>query len=121
MSIIRYLLDENVDPALLRALNRKVPDMVVWHVGGPGAPPLGTLDPDILLWIEAEGFILVTNNRRSMPGHLRDHLEAGRHIPGILILDDDMSIGETVDELELIMGASEADEYIDQIKHLPLP
>ncbi len=31
-----------------------------------------------------------------------------------------MSIGETIEELLLIWGASEADEYQDQLVYLPL-
>ena len=120
MSVIRYLLDENIDPVFLKGLNRRAPGIIVRHVGGPGAPPLGTLDPDILLWIEAEDFILVTNNRHSMPGHLRDHLAAGQHIPGIFLLNDNMSIGQTIDELILIQGTAMPEEYVDQIKHLPI-
>jgi hypothetical protein len=42
---------------------------------------LWTLDPEILLWCEAHRFILVTNNRRSMPRHLADHLAMGCQNP----------------------------------------
>lgn len=67
MSEIRYLLDENVNPALNSALKRREPNLTVWQVGKLEAPALGTLDPEILTWCENNGFILVTNNRRSMP------------------------------------------------------
>lgn len=120
MSVIKYLLDENVNPRLGKALKRHTPEMAVWQVGDPGTPPLHTLDPDILIWCEANGFTLVTNNRASMPTHLRDHLGAGRHMPGIFILNPNMTIGETVDELTLIWGASEPDEYYDLLHYLPL-
>lgn len=52
--------------------------------------------------------------------HLTEHIKAGRHIPGIFELNPDMSIGETVDELVLIWGASEIHEYQDLILYLPL-
>ena len=53
MSSVRYLLDEHVDPTLRAQLVRHAPDLVVWMIGDPGAPKRGTLDPDILLWCEA--------------------------------------------------------------------
>lgn len=56
-----------------------------------------------------------------MPIHLTDHIGQGRHVPGILILNPDMSIGQSMDELILISEASFEDEYQDQIVHLPLP
>jgi len=120
MSPIKYLLDENVDRAIRAGLHRHWPDMVVWIIGDPDAPQRGTHDPDILLWCEANNFTLVTNNRASMPDHLRSHIAAGRHIPGIFILNPSMTVGETIDELALIWGASEADEYIDLLRFLPI-
>jgi Domain of unknown function (DUF5615) len=81
MSNIHYLLDENVDPLFRTELLRREATIVIWKVGSPGAPPRETLDPDILRWCEENNFILVTNNRRSMPRHLRDHLAEGDTFP----------------------------------------
>lgn len=68
---------------------------MVWMIGNPGAPQYGTLDSDLLLWCKATNFFLVTNNPKSTPVHLQDHLEAGHHIPGILTLAPTMTLGET--------------------------
>jgi Domain of unknown function (DUF5615) len=57
--------------------------MEVVAIDDPEAPSAGTSDPAILVWLEQHGYILVTENRSSMPRHLPDHLEAGRHVPGI--------------------------------------
>lgn len=56
MSEIRYLLDEHINPRLRRALKVVAPELVVWMVGDVGAPPLQSLDPEIILWCEANGF-----------------------------------------------------------------
>jgi hypothetical protein len=120
MSNIRYLLDENVDPLYRRELLRREPEMIIWRVGDIKAPLEGTLDPEILTWCETHGFILVTNNRRSMPQHLRDHLAQGHHIPGIIELNPNMNIGTTIEELLLIWGAAKDDEYRDKIAYLPV-
>lgn len=116
----KYLLDENTDPRLKRALLRHSPDMTVRCVGDPGAPPLETKDPEILIWCERRKFTLVTNNRASMPVHLRDHLAAGGHIPGIFILKRGMPMREIIDELVLIWEAAEPHEYADGIQFLPV-
>ena len=55
-----------------------------------------------------------------MPVHLQEHLAAGRRAPGIFTLNQNMPLGETADELVLIWGASEAEEYINQLNYLPL-
>ena len=109
-----------MDPRLRTALHRRVPELVVWVVGDPAAPERGTPDPEILQWCAVNDFSLVTKNRASMPVHLSDHLDAGQHVPGIFILHPSMSIGDTVDELALIYGASESDEYRDLLIYLPI-
>ena len=55
-----YLIDENTTPALADQLRRRQPALEVASVGDDVAPPKGTPDPNILLWIEAHGFTLVT-------------------------------------------------------------
>ena len=117
---IRYLLDEHLNPAYRSQLVRREPELVVRMIGDLDAPPKGTLDPDILIWCETNGFILVTNNRKSMPGHLADHLASGHHVLGIFTINTDQSIGQSVEELITIAGASEEDEYQDRIEYLPL-
>jgi hypothetical protein len=79
-----FLLDEHVNRAIQRQLRRLDPDIDVLAIGDPEAPRSGTSDPDILVWLETNGYILVTENRNTLPGHLTDHYASGRHVPGIL-------------------------------------
>ncbi|MBE9011279.1 DUF5615 family PIN-like protein [Pseudanabaenaceae cyanobacterium LEGE 13415] len=118
--MLKYLIDENVDPLYAVQLRRLQPELIVCVIGEPATPTRGTLDPEILLWCEEFQFILVTNNRSSMPVHLKDHLSEGHHIPGIFILSRTLTIKQNLDELILIAEASFEDEYQDQIIHLPL-
>lgn len=120
MRDIHYLLDENADPDLRAGLLRRNPEMIVWQVGDPGAPSRSTPDPEILRWCEENTFVLVTNNRRSMPRHLRDHLAEGRHVPGIFQLNPHMTMGDTIEELVLIWEVASIQDYRDAIIYLPL-
>ncbi|MCG9891318.1 MAG: DUF5615 family PIN-like protein [Thermosynechococcaceae cyanobacterium MS004] len=70
---VKFLLDENLPPRLKTALLRLNPQIDVLRVGEPSAPPNETLDPEILIYLEASQRLLVTDNRSSMPGHLTDH------------------------------------------------
>lgn len=117
---IQYLLDEHIASLYRTQLMRQAPDLIVRMIGDPDAPARGTLDPEILIWCETYDFILVTNNRKSMPRHLADHLAESRHIPGIFVIDPFSKIGETLTELIIIAGASFAQEYQDRIEYLPL-
>ncbi|MGB5770048.1 MAG: DUF5615 family PIN-like protein [Crocosphaera sp.] len=117
---LKYLIDENVDPIYPTQLRLKQPELTILVIGEPLTPFKGTKDPEILSWCEEYGYILVTNNRRSMPVHLKDHINMNKHIPGIFILNPQLTIGQNIEELLLIAESSYSDEYKDQIIHLPL-
>lgn len=118
--MLKYLIDENVDPIYTNQLRRFNPNLFVIAVGDITAPPKGTLDPEILVWCEENGCILVTNNRKSMPVHLADHIASNWHIPGIFILSPKLSFGENLEKLILIAEGSFENEYQDRIEFLPL-
>lgn len=118
--MLQYLIDENVNPIYPSQLRYRQPELTVRVVGEPNILPYGTLDPEILCWCEEYDFVLVTNNRRSMPVHLAEHLKQGRHIPGIFILSPRLSIGDNIEDLIFIAAASFENEHQDQIVHLPV-
>lgn len=107
---VRYLLDENVDPRFRVALKRVDSDIEVWMVGDPGAPSLGTLDPDIQDWCERHQLVLVTHNRASTPVHLRDHLAQGQHSPVIFVIRPRTLLTAIVEELALVSGTGQTEE-----------
>jgi len=117
---VRFLLDENVPLLLKRALLRHEPRVDVLRVGDPQAPPLGTLDPDLLVFLEHSRRLLITLNHASMPGHLRAHYTAGRRLWGILWVRKGATIRQLVEELLLTWEASEAEEWVDFMGDIPL-
>ncbi len=115
-----FLLDEQLPKWWRRAINRLQPALKLRQVGQAGAPPLQSADPLLLEWCETNDFYLLTNNRSTMPHHLGAHVAAGRHIPGIFVVDPRMDIADLSNDLALIDGASFPLEHQDQIKFLPL-
>jgi hypothetical protein len=115
-----FLLDEQLPKWWRKQILHLQPQLSIWRIGDPPAPELGTLDPVILEWCETQDAFLVTNNRTSMPTHLADHVERGRHVPGIFVVDPGRNIVSLADDLALIEGASFPDEFRDQIQYLPL-
>ncbi|MBE9005610.1 DUF5615 family PIN-like protein [Fortiea sp. LEGE XX443] len=118
---LKYLIDENVNPIYPNQIRLREPEIVIKIVGEPDTPSKSTLDPEILCWCEENNFVLVTNNRTSMPVHLAEHIVVNRHVPGILTLNPNLSIGENIEELIILALASKDDEYQDRIVYLPLP
>ncbi len=115
-----YLLDEHVNPLLKKGLNEHWPDIPVFRIGAPGAPPLSTLDPEILEWCVANNAILVTNNRASMPVHLKERMATGQHVNGIIVMNDKLLWGEIIEELATIWLATSLKEHINLIRYLPI-
>ena len=52
--------------------------------------------------------------------HLSDHKEKGGHVPAIFTINLAVPMGKIIEELILIAGASDEDEYTDQITYIPL-
>jgi hypothetical protein len=119
MSSPRFLLDENVPPYLGMALRRREPVIDVLRVGDPAAPPLGTLDPDLLLAGETLGRTLVTFDRKTMSEHLQAHAQAGHATAGVVLMRQGHTLARFVNEILLIWGASTADEWVNVTMTIP--
>lgn len=120
---LRYLLDENLRGPLWQAVRQHNSQgqhlLDVVRVGDPPDLPLGASDPDILLWTEREGRLFVSLDKRTLPGHLARHLQAGGHVPGILIVAPGSAIAPVVDYLVLAAYAGDAADYQDGITFIP--
>jgi len=120
VSRLRFLLDEHLAHAIRSQLLRLDAEIEILVMGQPFAPAIGVADPDILLWLEQTGYVLVTNNRRTMPDHIRAHYDSGHRIPGLFLLKRHARIGQVIEQLYLLWVASEAEEYVDRVLYLPL-
>src|SRR5262245_34478461 len=107
---LSFLLDEHLRGLLWRAIQRHNArgglSVDAVRVGDPADLPLGSNDPDILAWAERENRILLTLDRDTMADHLTQHVQAGRHSPGVFILDASCSLAALLSFLELAAHAS---------------
>ena len=120
---LRFVLDENQRGPLWRAVIRhnqagSYPLDVV-RVGDSLDLPLGSTDPDILLWCERGDRILVSFDKTTMAGHLTNHLQTGHHSPGIFLLRRASRLSLIVAHLALVTHASDAWEWQDRIEFIP--
>lgn len=114
-----FLLDENLSPRFKEAVLRLEPNIDILRVGDRGAPELGTLDPELLTFLEVSQRVLVTDNRKSMPEHIKAHWAAGGHIWGLFWLRPGMTVGRYAEELFLVWETSQAEEWIDRLEWIP--
>lgn len=120
---LSFLGDENLPGRFFRAVQRHnargVYPLDLLRVGEPSDLPLGSLDPAILLWIEATGRILLTLDERSIPVHLANHLQQSRHVPGIFQIHPNARMVDVIEFLVLAAYASQPSEWQDQIRMIP--
>ena len=115
----RFLIDENLSPDIAAGVRHRNSAVDSISIGGPGALAKNTLDPEILLYCEASHRVLVTNNRKSMPAHLAAFAAEGRRHWGIFEVRDGATVGDLIDELLLIWGATDASAHIDRVRWIP--
>lgn len=113
---IQYLFDENLDPRFVKVLARHYPVINALRIGDENAPPLGTKDPDLLRYLQKAQRTLVTDNRKSMPGHVAEYVSNGGHHWEIFMISKAASYKRIVDTLAIYWEVSEAEEWVDQIE-----
>jgi predicted nuclease of predicted toxin-antitoxin system len=120
---LRYVLDEHLRGPLWRAIlahnSSGVYPLDVIRVGDSIDLPLGSQDPEILIWAERERRIIVTHDSDTMPKHFADHLSAGRNSPGIIMVRPRATLSELVTFLRDAAYASEPEEWQDRIQFIP--
>ncbi len=77
-------------------------------------------DPEILQWAADHSRILISHDLKTMPGFVGDRLVAGLPMPGVILLRSTLAIARAIDELAAIAGATDAEEWINQVAYLPL-
>lgn len=76
-------------------------------------------DPQVPALAAARGRLIVTHDVRTMPGHFLAFV-ADQPSTGLILVPKMMAIGIAIEELLLIRAVSGAEEWIDQMRRLPL-
>lgn len=120
---LTYILDEHLRKRLWKAIQQHnaggVYAIDVTQVGDPIDLPLGSTDPDLLLWAEKEGRVVVTRDRRTMPSHLNAHLKSGHHCEGIFIIRRQATVAQIVDYLVVAAYAVDPAALQDRYEYIP--
>ncbi len=114
---VRFQADGDLDGRVLRGLRRASPDIDIRTALDAGLT--GCQDPEVLRIAAAEGRILVSQDRRTMPGH------SGRFVadavsPGVILIRGEVSVVTAIEDLVLIWNASEAEEWVNRLVWIPL-
>jgi uncharacterized protein DUF5615 len=118
ITMLRLLIDQNFDHDILHGLHRRIPDLDAVIAYDKGLSKVE--DPELLAWAAENGRLLVTHDHHTMPGHVADRIAAGGQVAGVVIVPQQLQIRQAIDDLELIVTCSSADEWINIVRYLPL-
>jgi hypothetical protein len=121
MRLFRFVIDENLRGLFSSALKTAMLTAHIIRVGDHPEWPLGMSDYDLLHFCAQTDRILITVDRKSMPGHWADFHDSNPETPhpGAMILRHGYSLPEVIEHLKLIVAASTPDEYVDRLMYLP--
>lgn len=114
---VRFQADADLNQIILLAVRRREPAVDFQTAIEAGLT--GFTDPEVLAFAAREGRILVTHDRKTMPRHFFEFLSLDTSA-GVLIIPQHLSVAAALDDLLLIWYATEAEEWINQIRSLPL-
>ena len=114
---IRFQADADLDARIVRGLKRAIPEIDFRDAAD--ARLAQRTDPDVLRISAADGRVLVSRDRRTMPRHFRELITVATS-PGVILVRRKVSIATAIDELALIWGASESEEWTNRLTRIPL-
>ncbi len=121
---LKLLLDENLrhDSIWSAIVNRNAisgSSLDIVRVGDEGMPALSTEDDALLAWAAANDRILVSLDEKSLPVEMKRRRETAQRSPGVILLRKDLTAAQIVDLLELVIHATEPEEWADTCRWLP--
>jgi predicted nuclease of predicted toxin-antitoxin system len=116
--MLRLATDANFNNDVFRGLKKENPGLDIVRVADFGLRL--AKDPDILAWTAAEGRILITHDRTTVPRFAYERVRTGLPMPGVFIIRDKPPLHLMIDEILLVALASFPDEWKDLVTFLPL-
>jgi len=114
---VKLLADENLRRAIVLGLRRREP--AASFVQAYEAGLAGKDDLTVLRIAAEQNRILVSHDVRTLPEHFR-HFMQRQASPGVILIPQKLSLRSAIEELLIIWLASEAEEWVNQIRFLPL-
>ncbi|MBX3290291.1 MAG: DUF5615 family PIN-like protein [Acidobacteria bacterium] len=114
---VRYQADADLNEDIVNGVRRRVPEIDFKTASEAGLS--GIDDPSVLAAAAIENRIIVTHDRRTMPRHFADFVSQNI-CPGVFVVSQHAPVSQVIDDLILIWHVTEAVEYVNSIRSLPL-
>ena len=115
---VRFVADEHIARSLIAGLHRHVQEIDIVRVQDVGLRTVD--DPRILQWAADAGRALLTQDIRTMPDFAHERVRQGLTMPGVFVLPTTLPVATVLEDLAMIVIASNAEEWANRVVYLPL-
>lgn len=112
---IRFQADNDLDQRIVVATKRL--DPTIEFQTATALELHGIDDSRVLLLAAQQGRVLVSHDRRTLPGHFQRFTKSQRS-PGLIVVSQRLPIGRAAELLHLLWAASDAEEYVNAVYDL---
>ncbi len=115
---MKVLLDEDFNNDILRGMLRRNPN--IDYIRVQDVPEIYQhADPVVLEWAANHDRILLTHDVQTMTNHAYDRVRSGLKMPGVFEVSQRAAYAQVIDDLLLVIDASEPDEWTNQVRYIP--
>ena len=114
---VKFLADASLDQAIVTGLRRREPTVDFLSANEAGLE--GVHDQEVLALATQAGRILVTADRKTMPGQFGEFIVRHGRCSGVFLVSQKLSVASAIDSLLLIWLGSEAEEWENRICSIP--
>ncbi|MBI4000703.1 MAG: DUF5615 family PIN-like protein [Nitrospira defluvii] len=115
---LRFLFDEDCNGRIVRGVRRRAPALNTATVLEAG---LGeTADDAVLERAAVENRVVISHDCSTMRARAEDRLRAERPMAGLILVPQDIRVGNVIEELVLIAETTAPEEWQGKIVFLPL-
>lgn len=115
---MRLLFDEDFNQRIVRGLLRRIPRLE--YRSAHDDDLASKSDDEVLAVAAVENRLLVSHDVNTMTAAFRARTAAGATVPGLLLVPQQLPIGDAIAELELICRVTEPDDWAGRLEFLPL-
>ncbi len=115
---MQLLADENFNGDILKGLRRVMPDADI--VRAQDIEIYQASDPELLEWAAQTNRIVLTHDVQTLIGFAYERVKQGLPMPGVIVVANRLPVGQAIEEMSVMIGASTLDEFENQVKYIPI-
>lgn len=116
--MLLFVADENFNNDILRGVWRRNPGVDIVRVQDIGLS--GADDATVLKWAAQQNRIVLTHDVTTLSTCAYERVDSEQHMPGVFEVNRSVPMSVAIDDILLLAECSLADEWVGQVRYLPL-